>query len=98
MKRKKNPYSLLAQIQRVIALEAMSPYVLEIYLDRDTNPPKLYAYTTKIHNPNCLYLPEKTDIYLAAPNDVVRENTPSILNDLANHFIDAQENLFYTNN
>lgn len=61
-------------------------------------PPKIYAYTTTIHNPTCLNIPEKTDIYLAAPNHVIRENSPYILNALANDFLDAHENLTYTNN
>ena len=62
----------MAQIQRNIALEAISQTVIEIYLERNPNKePKLLAYYTSVPNPHCLDIPEKKDKYFNTHKDTL---------------------------
>lgn len=75
--------SLFYQIQKMIAVEALSPYVLEIYLKHVNKKPKIFACYTTIPNPYCICTPEKIDKYQTAPNHIIKKLSANLTRHLA---------------
>lgn len=91
-------YSLLSQIQYIIALEALSPTIIDIHWRKNSNPPQLVAYYTTTPNPNCIDLPEILDKYLIAPNHILKDLASYTTAQCAAEYIFSANNCSYLYN
>lgn len=74
--------SLLQQIQRIIALEAVSTKIIEMYLDKSLQYTRILAYYTTIPNHNCIDVPEKAEKELIYSNKTIQSLSKHITRQL----------------
>jgi hypothetical protein len=85
---RKTKNTILSQLQRIIAVEAVSQTVIEVFLDtNNAKKPKLVAFYTKIPNPNCIDVHEKQDIYCKMPNETIRKISNFLIHQLAKEIV-----------
>lgn len=91
--------SLFYQIQKMIAVEALSPVIIEIYLKKNKqNKPTLYASFTNIPNHYCICTPEKVDKYQTAPNHIIKQLSANLTRHLAYElYFEVRDNYYKQN-